>query len=62
MSEGRECSEWNRTASTMALMINLTRTSDSDRAYEPADFHPYLKTQDEIINPKDLCRGQDDGR
>lgn len=42
MREARDKSEWNRTASLLALMANVNRDPKRHaRPFAPADFHPY---------------------
>ncbi len=40
MTEARERAEWNRTASLLALLVNLHR-DPRKRAIKPKECHPY---------------------
>ncbi len=45
MREARDKSEWNRTASLLALLANIHRDPKRRaQPFAPADFHPYEKT------------------
>ena len=41
MAEARERAEWQRTASLMALAVNLVRNPKKSKPAKPADFNPY---------------------
>ena len=44
MAEGKLRHDWQRTASTMALIANIHR-SPGRRAFRPADFDPFAVTK-----------------
>lgn len=56
MARARSIDEWNRTADLMAHLSNLQRTSDSDRIWMRADFHPFLPKPElpRTSNPADI--------
>lgn len=43
MVEGKRSSEWDHTASIMALLINCHRDPDKSKPANYEDFHPYAK-------------------
>ena len=53
MVEGKGRFEWNRTASQMALSVNLARTSRKGRAASPNDFNPFAPHP-----PKTVLKGK----
>ena len=67
MREARELSNWDQTASLMALLVNVNSAKNA-RKMTAIDFHPYRKNQrrkpaaeGEITNLKMLLRGDPDG-
>ena len=40
MALGKERSEWNRTASQLAMLFNANRDPKRTSAMSPSDFHP----------------------
>ena len=45
MVEGRGRFEWNRTASLMALAVNLVRDPRRGKAASPNDFNPFAERE-----------------
>jgi len=43
MRDGREMTEWNRTAWVCALIANVNRDPKKSKAFQPIDFHPMRK-------------------
>jgi len=67
MREARELSNWDQTASLMALLVNINSAKHA-RKMTAIDFHPYRKNErrkpdaeGEITNLKMLLRGDPDG-
>lgn len=51
MAQARQRSDWNHTASLMALIANVNRDPKRGRALRPADFHPMLESQPQESRP-----------
>ena len=49
MVEGRGRFEWNRTASLMALAVNLMRDPKKGKAVSPNDFNPFAEKPKKIV-------------
>jgi hypothetical protein len=45
MVEGRGKFEWSRTASLMALAVNLMRDPRKGKSVSPADFNPFAQRE-----------------
>ena len=54
MVEGKGKFEWNRTASLMALMVNLNRDPRKGKAASPNDFNPFAPKE-----PVPVLRGRE---
>lgn len=54
MVEGRGKFEWSRTASLMALAVNLMRDPRKGKAASPTDFNPFAQKA-----PKPILRGDE---
>ena len=57
MAEARERAEWQRTASLMALAVNLVRNPKKSKPAKPADFNPYFRKVSPITKvPLEILR------
>lgn len=55
MVEGKGKFEWNRTASLMALMVNLNRDQRKGKAASPNDFNPFApKEKVPVLRGKEM--------
>ena len=54
MVEGQGKFEWNRTASLMALLVNLNRDPRKGKAASPKDFNPFAPKE-----PVPVLRGRE---
>ncbi|MBL0920928.1 MAG: hypothetical protein IBJ10_02235 [Phycisphaerales bacterium] len=54
MAEGRERSEWSRTAEILSLTFNMHRDPKRTPAAKASDFDPYAKPVKEEVIPADI--------
>ena len=54
MANGKNESEWNQTASIMALTANINRDPKKGNVYTVSDFHPMISKQKAIGDIKIL--------
>lgn len=52
MAEGRSSDQWDHTAQLLACIANGLMRGKGDKAWQPSDFHPYLKPKRE----RPVCR------